>query len=159
MLACPFHVPRYEWDNTAPLMQKCSMCFERLEQGELPGLRRGLPQRGDAVRRAGRAAGNGPTRGSDADPGRYLDRVWGENEFGGTSVLFVSDVDLASVGWPAQQTEPIPSLTDPLIHKTPLIGLSVALGCWGLSAIIQRRNQLMHGETELDERRYRRRRS
>lgn len=145
MLACPFHVPRYEWDNTTPLMQKCSMCFERLEQGELPACVQACPneamlfgERDELLRRAHeRIAG---------DPGRYLDRVWGESEFGGTSVIFVSDVDLASVGWPAQQTEPIPSLTDPLIHKTPLIGLSVGLGCWGLSAIIQRRNKLRHGD-------------
>jgi hypothetical protein len=84
------------------------------------------------------------------EPDRYLPRVWGENEFGGTSLLFVSDVDLSAVGWPAETAAPIPSLTDPLIHKTPLIGLSVALGCWGLSAIIQRRNKLMgRGGTEI----------
>ena len=33
MLACPFHVPRYEWDETAPFMRKCDMCFERLDEG------------------------------------------------------------------------------------------------------------------------------
>jgi len=148
MLACPFHVPRYEWDCTAPLMQKCSMCFERLERGELPACVQACPneamlfgEREELLARAHEKIRR--------NPGRYVDRVWGEHEFGGTSVLFVSDVDLASVGWPAQQTEPIPALTDPLIHKTPMIGLTVALGCWGLSAIIQRRNRLMHGENEL----------
>ena len=30
MLACPFHVPRYEWDETIPYMIKCDMCADRL---------------------------------------------------------------------------------------------------------------------------------
>ena len=146
MLACPFHVPRYEWDRTAPLMSKCSLCFDRLREGERPacveacpseamifGEREELLDKAHAMLRL--------------EPGRYLPRVWGEHEFGGTSLLFVSDVDLSSLGWPAEGTAPIPSLTDPLIHKTPAIGLSVLLGSWALGAIIQRRNRLM-GENE-----------
>jgi formate dehydrogenase iron-sulfur subunit len=149
MLACPFHVPRYEWDSTAPLMRKCSMCFDRLADGEPPACVQACPneamllgereelllQAHDTIKR---------------HPERYLDRVWGESEFGGTSVLFISDVDLAAAGWPQEPPVPIPSLTDPLIHKTPFIGLGVALGCWGLGAIIKRRNLLMQGEGEDD---------
>jgi formate dehydrogenase iron-sulfur subunit len=151
MLACPFHVPRYEWDETAPLMRKCSMCFERLQQGELPACVEACPNEAMLFGERGNLLAAAHER-IERDPGRYLDRVWGENELGGTSVLFVSDVDLAAVGWPAQGTQPIPALTDPLIHKTPLIGLSVGLGCWGLSAIIQRRNRLMREDGERGER-------
>jgi formate dehydrogenase iron-sulfur subunit len=28
MLACTFHVPRYEWEKTTPYMMKCDMCSE-----------------------------------------------------------------------------------------------------------------------------------
>ena len=142
MLACPFHIPRYEWDRTAPLMRKCSMCTERLEQGQVPACVQACPNevmlagdRNELIARAHEML--------RLHPEKYLPRVWGENEFGGTSILFVSDVDLSAVGWPAEAVVSIPSLTDPLVRKTPLIGLSVGLGCWGLSAIIQRRNKLM----------------
>jgi formate dehydrogenase iron-sulfur subunit len=146
MLACPFHVPRYEWASTAPLMRKCSMCFERLQEGQLPACVGACP---NEVMRFGErdellAEAHERIR---RHPNDYLPRVWGESEFGGTSMLFISDVDLAPVGWPEEPGVPIPSLTDPLIHKTPLIGLTVGLGCWGLSAIIQRRNRLMRGES------------
>ena len=147
MLACPFHVPRYEWDSTTPLMSKCSMCFDRLREGRQPACVEACPndvmifgEREDLLRRA-----HAMIR---LEPGRYLPRVWGEHEFGGTSVLFVSDVDLAALGWPEERTAPIPSLTDPLIHKTPMIGFGVLFGSWALSTIIQRRNKLMGGEEE-----------
>lgn len=151
MLACPFHVPRYEWDRTAPLMSKCSLCFDRLLEGRQPACVEACPnetmvfgEREELLRKAHDLI--------RLEPGRYLPRVWGEHEFGGTSVLFVSDVDLSALGWPAEGAAPIPSLTDPLIHKTPLIGLGVLFGSWALGAIIQRRNQLMGGEEEGGER-------
>ena len=31
MMACPFGIPRYEWDKTAPLVQKCTLCYERYQ--------------------------------------------------------------------------------------------------------------------------------
>jgi Fe-S-cluster-containing dehydrogenase component len=142
MLACPFHVPRYEWQRTAPLVRKCSMCRERLQEGTMPACVEACPndamlfgQRDELMREAHQRI--------RAYPGRYLPRVWGETDFGGTSVLFLSDVDLRELGWPREPADPIPALTDPLIHETPYIGLSVALGCWGLTAIIRRRNKLM----------------
>jgi formate dehydrogenase iron-sulfur subunit len=144
MLACPFHIPRYEWDKTAPFMRKCSMCAERIAQGKLPACVEACPQevmtfgeRSDLLRSAQETI--------RAKPGRYLPRVWGENEFGGTSILFISDVDLDSLGFPEQGAVGIPELTEPLISKTPYIGLSVCFGAWALSAIIERRNRLMGG--------------
>ncbi|RYD04286.1 hypothetical protein N752_15700 [Desulforamulus aquiferis] len=28
MLACPFDVPKYEWDKVFPLVAKCQFCFD-----------------------------------------------------------------------------------------------------------------------------------
>ena len=36
MLACPFHIPRYEWEEAVPFVRKCDMCFERQEDGLVP---------------------------------------------------------------------------------------------------------------------------
>ena len=125
MLACPFHVPRYEWDDTTPLMVKCEMCFERLEAGQSPACVTACPHealvhgpRDELLAEARRRIAN--------RPGDYLPHVWGEEEFGGTSVLYVSDVDLATLDWPADAACPIPHLTEPLIEKTPVMGITVA---------------------------------
>jgi formate dehydrogenase iron-sulfur subunit len=141
MLACPFHIPRYEWGETVPYMRKCAMCFDRQEEGLVPacveactkealrfGDREALLEEAHEIVTAGR--------------GRYLNRVWGEHEFGGTSVLYLSDVDLGAIGWPAPQTASIPSLTEPLISKTPAIGFSVMGSLLGINWIIQRRIKL-----------------
>jgi Fe-S-cluster-containing dehydrogenase component len=141
MLACPFHVPRYEWSETAPFMVKCAMCFERLAEGGTPACVEACPNDAlafgprDALLRAAhdRIA---------AHPEAYLPRVWGEHEFGGTSVLYLSDVDLGALGWPDMNAAAIPSLTEPLITKTPLMGAGVACSLLGINWVISRRMQL-----------------
>jgi formate dehydrogenase iron-sulfur subunit len=140
MLACPFHIPRYEWDKTEPFMVKCDLCFERLEQGRLPACVDACPQqaltfglRDTLLAEAHRRIRNRPDF--------YRPHVWGEEEFGGTSLLYISDVDLAALGWPEAPPAPIPSLTEPLIHKTPFIGLGVACGLVGLNWMVKRRNE------------------
>jgi formate dehydrogenase iron-sulfur subunit len=142
MLACPFHVPRYEWAETTPYVKKCDMCFERLERGGQPACVEACPHealtfgaRDELLRMAhGRISEH---------PGRYIDHVWGEEEFGGTSVLYLSDVDLTSLDWPESPQVPIPHLTEPLIASTPFIGSGVALGLLGVNWIIRRRMRLM----------------
>lgn len=142
MLACSFHVPRYEWDTTSPLMRKCSLCAERTLHGAKPACVDACPsealtfgRREELVARAHRQIA--------AHSKRYLPRVWGEAELGGTSILYISDIDLTRLGWPAVEgAAPISDLTDPLIHATPIIGLSVLAGSWSLSTIIKRRNKI-----------------
>jgi Fe-S-cluster-containing dehydrogenase component len=146
MLACPFEVPRYEWSRKAPFMRKCDMCADRLGRGERPVCVEACPHevlvfgpRAELLERAHSVIRD--------TPGRYLPRVWGETELGGTSVLYVSDVDLTALGWPGADTAAIPDLTEPVIEKTPLLGGTVLMGVWGLSAIIQRRQRLMSSDT------------
>ncbi|MCP4685442.1 MAG: 4Fe-4S dicluster domain-containing protein [bacterium] len=141
MLACPFHIPRYEWENAVPYMRKCDMCFERVQQGGKPacvdacpngalvfGSRKELLQKAQEI-----VAANGST---------YIPHVWGETEFGGTSVLYISDEDLSALGWPEPQTAAIPGLTEPLISKTPFIGLGVATCLLSVNWIVRRRMKL-----------------
>ena len=141
MLACPFHVPRYEWATTEPFMVKCDMCADRLAHGELPACVEACPQQ--ALTFGGRDMLLAEAhRRIEQSPGTYCNHVWGEDEFGGTSVLYISDVDLTPLGWPESPTAPIPSLTEPLIHKTPFLGLGVACSLVGLNWIVNRRNLL-----------------
>ena len=141
MLACPFHIPRYEWRETTPYMVKCDMCADRIDCGQKPacveacpydaivfGSRDQLLQQASALIRK--------------NPELYQNHIWGEKEFGGTSVLYISDVDLAGLGWPGAIPEAIPNLTEPLVHKTPFIGMSVAVGLVALNWIVKRRNKL-----------------
>ncbi len=142
MLACPFHVPRYEWDDTVPFMKKCELCEERLADGEIPACVDACPEEvitfGDRRELLAEAH-----RRIEEEPGRYLNHVWGEEEFGGTSVLYISDVDLAELGWPDAKADPIPELVSPALHSTPYIAGSVLFGVAGVNWVVRRRMERM----------------
>jgi formate dehydrogenase iron-sulfur subunit len=36
MIACPYGIPRYEWDSPAPLVRKCTLCYDRIAAGQEP---------------------------------------------------------------------------------------------------------------------------
>ena len=36
MIACPFEIPRYQWDEPLPLVTKCQLCASRLKAGDAP---------------------------------------------------------------------------------------------------------------------------
>lgn len=142
MLACPYHVPRYEWQAAFPYVKKCDLCASRLAEGRMPACVEACPNK--ALRFGDRDAMLAQAHDLiQAHPDRYLPRVWGEHEWGGASVVYVSDVDLAPLNFPGPHTAAIPHLTDPLIEKTPWMGTGVAFGLWALSAVIARRNQVM----------------
>jgi formate dehydrogenase iron-sulfur subunit len=147
MLACPFHIPRYEWDKTRPLVKKCILCYDKLKKGGIPACVESCPnkaivfgRRNDLLQRARKII---KTKNST-----YLNHIWGEKEYGGTSVLYISDVDLAKMGWPKESATAIPQLTEPLIEKTPTIGLTVAGCLFGLNWIIKRRIDLAKKKKE-----------
>ena len=140
MLSCPFYIPRYEWSKTQPFVKKCDMCYDRIKEGKLPACVDACPygvlefgEREELLKKAKRKIQQDP---------KYVNRVWGEKELGGTSVLFISDFDVSQVGFPQQASVAIPELTEPLIEKTPQIGLGVLGGLLGLNWIIRRREKL-----------------
>jgi len=141
MIACPFHIPRYEWDKKIPYMAKCDMCFDRLNEGKMPACVEACPNhalkfgnRDELLKEAHDAI--------ESQPNLYLNHIWGEKEFGGTSVIYISDVKLDKLGWPATSPVSIPSLTEPLVHTTPIIGASVAAGLLAINWTIRRRMKL-----------------
>ncbi|MDP8240418.1 MAG: 4Fe-4S dicluster domain-containing protein [Candidatus Hatepunaea meridiana] len=149
MLACPFHIPRYEWYDLTPHIKKCTFCYELLKDGKLPGCVEACPT--DALIFGERnALLHEAHQRIENNPGKYINRVWGEEEYGGTSVIYISDVDLTEVGFPKRDTVAITDLTEPLIHKTPVIGLSVMGSMLGLNWIIKRRMEQSEKNTKED---------
>jgi formate dehydrogenase iron-sulfur subunit len=144
MLACPFHIPRYQWERTIPYVVKCDMCADRLARKEEPACVAACPQKALKVGERSQLLREAHLL-LQRHPDLYLDHVWGEKDLGGTSVLYISDVDLSGeMGWPAEGAffGPLPSLSEPLVHKTPFIGLTVGITMIGLNWIIKRRNEV-----------------
>jgi formate dehydrogenase iron-sulfur subunit len=142
MLACPFHIPRYEWEATFPFVKKCNMCLTKLRKHEQPACVDACPNEALEFGKRHELLELAHNR-IRSMPSKYISHVWGEHEFGGTSILYLSDVDLNRLGWPQQEAIAIPEITEPLISKTPHIGISVLASLCGLNWIIKRRTRLM----------------
>jgi formate dehydrogenase iron-sulfur subunit len=144
MVACPFRMTRYEWSSPVPRVRKCILCYEKIMRGELkqPACTAACPNQATIFgdRKALLAEAHARIH---ANPGRYLDHVWGEREVGGTSVLYISDVDLRTAGWPSTlRPSPYPALTLPVLETVPWTFVAVSGVMAGLSWVIRRRQEL-----------------
>lgn len=125
MAACPFDVPKYEWEEVFPRVQKCDMCAERIAEGGQPACvdacKIGALQfgkRSDLLAEAHQRIENDPTN--------YVDKVYGENEVGGTSVLILSKISHDKLGLPTLTSSSLPSLTWPWMKAVPGVAVVVA---------------------------------
>ena len=103
MIACPFQMTRYEWSSANPRVRKCILCYDRIRRGELkePACTAACPTKATVFGDRDALLAEARRRIAD-EPGRYVHHVWGEHEVGGTSVLYLSDVDLSTAGWPVR---------------------------------------------------------
>jgi formate dehydrogenase iron-sulfur subunit len=114
-IGCPFGVPKFEFEKTAPKIVKCELCKERLASGREPACTEVCPrqavvfgQRQELLKEAKRRIAE--------DPDRYIPNVYGETEAGGTQVLYLSHVPFEQLGLPALGDEPAPQLARSIQH-------------------------------------------
>lgn len=125
MMACPYAIPRYDWEKPIPYVRKCTMCFERVKQGKTTACVEACPEkatifgsRDELLREAHRRI--------QAKPGKYMNKVFGETEVGGTSVLYISDMDLGFLACkPNLEETTLPDLTWAALSKVPWMVLGV----------------------------------
>jgi len=100
-VACPFEVPKFEWNNWNPKIVKCEFCFDqRLKNNQQPACTAVCPtgavvfgKRTDLLAQAKERIA--------ASPDKYFEkRVYGEYEAGGTQVLYLSHVAFDKLGLP-----------------------------------------------------------
>ncbi len=139
--ACPFGVPAYEWENPLGLIHKCQMCADRLAEGESPACVAACPN--GALRFGNRKQLLAQAHAQiTSNPGRYVDKVYGEYEVGGTSVLYLSPVPFSFLGFPELGDEPNPRYAEAVMKQTPAIALTVASVVTALHLFMQRRQQV-----------------
>ncbi|WP_338669660.1 4Fe-4S dicluster domain-containing protein [Pseudodesulfovibrio methanolicus] len=113
MAACPFEIPAYEYDRPIlPRVRKCTFCFERIsKEGGKPGCASICPV--EAITFGRRSELLTLARGRiEGDPGKYIDHIYGEREVGGTSWLYISNVEFGKVGFQKLPTRPMPQTTE-----------------------------------------------
>lgn len=143
MLGCPFNVPKYEWDSPLPLVRKCVLCYDkRVKDGKPPACTAACPtgatlfgERDALIREAQRRI--------EAEPGKYVDHVYGITEAGGTSVIYISGVPFDQLGFRVDvRDDPYPKLTWNILSKLPNVISVWGVGLFGIWWIVNRRDTL-----------------
>lgn len=139
-IACPFGVPKYQYDKTTPKMQKCTMCFDRIEMGAKPACSETCPSNAIIFGKREELLAEAKRRIA-AGGGKYIDHVYGENEVGGTAVMYISamPLDLTTLNT-AVTTETIPNFTWKAMKQLPALLSVIGLGSLGLLAYSNRRS-------------------
>jgi len=146
MQACPFQVPRYEWSSTKPRVQKCRLCADRLAEGRQTACAEACPtgatkfgNRDDLIREA-------YTR-INAEPDKYVHKIYGQEEAGGTSILYITSVPFEKLGFNTQLDKtPLPNLTWNALEKIPSIVSIGSVFLAGVWWITNRREEVARAE-------------
>ena len=138
MVACPFSVPRYEWDSRTPKVRKCQMCHERVAQGEIPACADICPAEATIFGERSALLAEAWRRIA-ADPDAYAPRVYGSAEAGGTSVLVIGPPEVMASFDPRIPQESLPHKTWVVLSQIPTaVGVAGAT-LLGVNWIIRRR--------------------
>jgi formate dehydrogenase iron-sulfur subunit len=139
MMACPFGIPRYDWESRVPTVRKCIMCHDRVVKGGQPACTEACPMHATIFGEREEILAEAHRRLQE-NPGLYIQKVWGEHEVGGTSVLYISNIDLGFLTYGQKLSdEPMPKLTAPAMEAVPFAFIGMGAFMTGLHWIIKRR--------------------
>jgi formate dehydrogenase beta subunit len=100
-VACPYHVPKFEWNSINPAIVKCEFCSHRLAKGQEPACTFVCPTHAVIFGHRSTLLARAKERIAET-PGKYFEnRVYGEKEAGGTQVLYISHVPFEAIGLPS----------------------------------------------------------
>jgi Fe-S-cluster-containing dehydrogenase component len=147
MIACPFEIPAYEYDEPfTPRVMKCTMCHPRIVDGLLPGCVESCPT--EALVFGKRTELLKVARRRIADyPERYVNHIYGEKEMGGTQWLYLSGRPFSEMGLREDLGDtPAGELTKGALGAVPMV-----VGLWpvlltGIYAIGKRKEKIAAAE-------------
>jgi len=149
MVACPFNIPAYEYDEPlTPRVMKCTLCHERTVKGGIPACVEDCPveaivygKREDLLTMAKERIRR--------HPDRYTDHVYGEKEVGGTNWLYITQAPLDSIGLRTDLGHtPAPDLTREFLSSVATVDILGPTFLLGLYAISKRREAVGNEENK-----------
>jgi len=114
-IACPFNVPKFQWTSINPKIIKCELCKERLAEGKQPGCAEVCPRKAVIYGKHQDLLDEAHRRLS-ADPNKYVQKVYGEKDLGGTQVLYISHIPFENLGFRFSGEQPVPETQQAVSH-------------------------------------------
>lgn len=142
MYACPFGIPKFEWNNQLSLISKCDFCVNRVDGGAGPACAQACPfgaitygERDDLLAEAHARI--------QARPDHYVNQVYGEREGGGLSILYLSSEPFENpLGFPQLGDTSPAYANEEVMHATPTVAVGMALALSGIYWTVKRRNEV-----------------
>jgi Fe-S-cluster-containing dehydrogenase component len=143
MVSCPFDIPKFEYNSWNPKILKCNLCWEqRLAKGDIPACVDACPaetllfgKKRELVAEARRRI--------YLEPKKYVDYIYGENDVGGTSWIYLSAVPFEQIGFKMDLgTVAYPEYTTGFLYTEPIALILLPAFLMGLSYLTR------HGEAK-----------
>jgi Fe-S-cluster-containing dehydrogenase component len=161
VVACPFGIPKYQYDSPTGRIGKCELCRHRTKDGHYSACAEVCPTGAtlygrtsdlllEAKRRIALAPGSqtryprgklgGVDQSYEAAVGKYLKHVYGETEYGGTQVLKLSAVTFEKVGMPDLKPNSSAALSEGIQHSLYGGGMVMPIAVLGILGYIAKKN-------------------
>jgi formate dehydrogenase iron-sulfur subunit len=147
---CPFGVPSYNWDAVLGLVNKCTFCTDRADEGYEPACVKVCPT--DALEMGERSQLIAEAyRRFDRFPDRYYHHIYGEKEAGGTTWLYISPVPFDLLGFPDVGTAPVTEEAVTVMNGTPVTIVAAVAALSGLYWLTKRKEQVAEHKSGTEE--------
>ncbi|MBI1905400.1 MAG: hydrogenase 2 operon protein HybA [Rhodocyclales bacterium] len=159
--ACPFEVPKFDYDSPRGQIGKCELCRHRIPDGQFAACAEVCPTgatlygkvadlKVEAKRRLSLKAGdmtryprgdlsNGPDRSWEGPVAPYVQHLYGDKELGGTQMMYLSAVPFHNLGMPTLPERSYAAKSESLQHGL-YGGLVLPIALFGAMTWVARRN-------------------
>jgi Fe-S-cluster-containing dehydrogenase component len=152
-VACPYNIPKFQWDTAVPLIVKCELCNHMLARGEEPGCCQACPKGAVIFGTYEELLAEARQRIADR-PERYYPagdpQIFGDTEGGGTQVLYLASVDFEKLGLPELGDEGVAAQARNIQHGI-YKGFIAPVALYGLLGAVLWRNRRSTKKEDSDE--------
>jgi formate dehydrogenase iron-sulfur subunit len=146
MMACPFSVPKYQWDRPVPIVGKCIMCTDRVKEGKQTACAEVCPESATVFGTREELVKEARTR-IQKNPTNYVDHIYGLGEAGGTAVIMLSSVKFDKIGLKTDMPKDPPAMrTWQVLSNIPDFVGVWGVFLYGVHWVTSRRDEVAHIE-------------
>ncbi|HYS80287.1 MAG TPA: hydrogenase 2 operon protein HybA [Anaeromyxobacteraceae bacterium] len=157
-IACPFNVPKFEWNAAFPLIVKCELCRHRADAKKTGPLALANPACCEVCPREAVVYGKRAEllqlarKRQAAHPEKYEAKIFGEKDGGGTQVLYLAPKGLSfkQLGLPELSEESPAHFSESVSHAPYLHGFT-PIALYATAAFLIRRNKKKEEDAERHE--------
>jgi formate dehydrogenase beta subunit len=139
-VACPYLVPKFEWHSANPRIIKCELCNHRIAEGKGPACCEVCPREAVIYGKYTDLLADARQRLAEAPEGKYVPKIFGETDGGGTQVLYLSHLDFEKLGLPDLGETPSAELAQKVQHGV-YQGFIAPVVLYGILGVVIYRNR------------------